>query len=100
MCVCQFFSELERSVDAAGDSGLPLPDLFGEVELSVCSSAGIRLLLLRKDAEEAIFPSALGGSAQESQRDGDGTAGWSRAGRLFPGQSAPTDIKRLIFLLA
>lgn len=66
MCVCQFFSELEQSVDAAGDSGLLLPGLFGEDELSVCSSAGTRLLLLCEAAEEAIPPSALGGSALES----------------------------------
>lgn len=41
---------------------LLLPGLF---ELSMCSSAGTRLLLLCKAAEEAISPSALGGSAQE-----------------------------------
>lgn len=67
VCVCQFFSELERSVDATGGSGLLLPGLFGEEELSVCSSAGTWLLLLWKAADEAVSQSAPEGSVPGSR---------------------------------
>lgn len=61
---------------------LLLPGLF---ELSVCSSAGTRLLLLCKAAEEAISPSALGGSAQEPHS----SLSQSRMGETLPARASP-----------